>query len=289
MSSERLAAATPPGLALATLRAGRQLAVQISEPSAAPTGLTVWLVHGAGGRTDQWRSVRPALLAAGHRVVAFDAAGHGDSPAPRRFGHYAGAELVADLRELLARHGGPRNLLVAHSYGCSQVLALLAAPDQAALPAVERAVLLAPAGPEAQRRTPWIFWLPVWLLARLRPQLSAGFRAAAWGSDADPALIDLETAISDRNPLHMIKALFRQRLTLDAATLARVRVPVQILAGDQDGLTPAAGAQALAAALPQATLAVLPRTGHQILLERPQAVIDAVLKPAAGLFAARES
>lgn len=264
-------------MALDLLRNGRQLAVQISAPTAAPTGLTVWLIHGAGGRVEQWRSVAPALLAAGHRVVRFDAAGHGQSPAPQRFRHYAGPELVADLRELLARHGGPRNLLVAHSYGCSQVLALLAGPDAAALPAVERVVLLAPAGPEAQRRTPWIFWLPVWMLERLRPRLSAGFRAAAWGRDADPALVDLETAISDRNPLHMIKALFRQRLTLDAATLARVHVPVHILAGDEDGLTPAAGAQALAGALPRATLQVLPRTGHQILLERPQPVIDAVL------------
>lgn len=262
-----------------SLREGRQLAVQISEPGTAPSGLTVWLVHGAGGRTDQWRSVRPALLAAGHRVVAFDAAGHGDSPAPRRFRHYAGPELVADLRELLLRHGGARNRLVAHSYGCSQVLALLSAPDAATLPAIDRVVLLAPAGPEARRRTPWIFWLPVPVLERMRPQLSAGFRAAAWGADADPALVDSETAISDRNPLHVIKALFRQRLTLDTQALSRVRVPVRILAGDQDGLTPAAGAQALAAALPGATAQVLPRTGHQILLERPEAVIAAILSP----------
>lgn len=265
---------------LETLRDGRPLSVHVTEPGAPASGLTVLLVHGAGGRVAQWRSVQPALLAAGHRVVAFDAAGHGDSPAPRRFSHYAGPEFVADLRAVLRRHGGARNLLVAHSYGCSQVLALLSAADAATLPAIARVVLLAPAGPEARRRTPWIFWLPVWMLERMRPQLSAGFRAAAWGAEADPALVDRETAISDRNPLHVIKALFRQRLTLDAAALAGVRVPVHILAGDQDGLTPAAGAQALAAVLPHATLEVLPRTGHQILLERPEAVIAAIRAPA---------
>lgn len=265
---------------LETLRDGRPLAVQVTEPSAPASGLTVLLVHGAGGRVGQWRSVAPALLAAGHRVVAFDAAGHGDSPAPRRFGYYAGPEFVADLRAVLLRHGGARNCLVAHSYGCSQVLALLASGDVAGLPAIERLLLLAPGAPEVKRRTPWVFWLPVFMLERMRPQLSAGFRAAAWGSDADPALVDSETAISDRNPLHVIKALFRQRLTLDAPALAGVQLPVQILAGDQDGLTPAAGAQALAAALPLARLQVLPRTGHQILLERPEAVIAAILAPA---------
>lgn len=264
-------------MAVQTLRDGRALAVQVTEPTAPASGLTVVLVHGAGGRVDQWRRVQPALLAAGHRVVAFDAAGHGDSPAPRRFGHYAGPEFVADLRAVLQRHGGARNRLVAHSYGCSQVLALLAADDAASLPAIERVLLLAPGAPEAVRRTPWVFWLPVFVLERMRPQLSAGFRAAAWGSDADPALVDHETAISDRNPLHVIKALFRQRLTLDASDLARVRLPVDILAGEQDGLTPAAGAQALANALPRATLQVLPRTGHQILLERPEVVVEAVL------------
>ncbi|MDT7838137.1 alpha/beta hydrolase [Aquabacterium sp. OR-4] len=268
-----------PGL-LQTLRQGRQVVLHVGEPTAAPSGLSVWLIHGAGGRAAQWQGIAPALQAAGHRVLALDAVGHGDSPAPRRFAHYAGPELVADLRELLARHGGARNRLVAHSYGCSQVLALLSQAGVAPLPPIDRLLLLAPAGPERRRRTPWIFWLPVPVLEWLRPQLSAGFHAAAWGDAADAALVARETAISDRNPLHVIKALFRQRLALDAPALQTVHWPVQILAGAQDGLTPAAGAQALAATLPRARIEVLLRTGHQILLERPQQVIDAILGPA---------
>ena len=64
------------------LRGQRSLRVLTGEPGAAASGTTVFLVHGAGGRAEQWRLIWPGLLEAGHRVVAFDALGHGDSPAP---------------------------------------------------------------------------------------------------------------------------------------------------------------------------------------------------------------
>ena len=62
--------------------------------------------------------------------------------------------------------------------------------------------------------------LPVPLLERLRPRLSAGFRLLAWGPDADPALVDEETRISDRNPLHVFKAQTLHRLQLTPQALA---------------------------------------------------------------------
>ena len=59
--------------------------------------------------------------------------------------------------------------------------------------------------------------------------------------------------------------------------MAALGLPLAVLAGDRDGLTPAEGARRLAEALPGATLQVLERTGHQILLERPEAVVAAAL------------
>lgn len=254
------------------LRGERTLRVLIGEPAAAASGTTVFLIHGAGGRAEQWRMVWPGLLEAGHRVVAFDALGHGGSPAPRTWHAYSGGEWVADVCALLAREGSATNVLVAHSYGCLVVLGALleAAP-------VDRVVLLAPPAPDAMRRAPWFAYLPVPLLERMRPQLSAGFRAAAWGSDAPPALVDDETAISDTNSLYVFKALWRQWLQLDAAAMRGVTVPVHLLAGEADLLTPPAGARRLVALLPLAQLSVLPGCGHQIPLERPASVLETIL------------
>lgn len=255
------------------LRGQRTLQVWIGEPSGPASGTTVFLVHGAGGRAAQWRLVWPGLLDAGHRVVAFDALGHGDSPAPRHWRSYAGAEWVADLRCLLDRESGASNLLVGHSYGSLIALAALLLPGAP----VDHALLLAPPVPDALPRPPRLAYLPVPVLEWMRPQLSAGFRAAAWGPDAAPALVDEETVVSDRNSLYVFKAMWRQWLQLEPAALAGLATPVQILAGEVDRLTPPAGAQRLADRLRQAPLQLLPRCGHQIPLEQPAAVLAAVL------------
>jgi pimeloyl-ACP methyl ester carboxylesterase len=240
----------------------------------AAAGTTVFLIHGAGGRADQWRFVRPALEAAGHGVVAFDAPGHGDRPAPREWRAYSGTAWVSELRAQFERHATARNVLVGHSYGC--LVALGALQVGLARP-VDRVVLTAPPSPEPMGRAPWFAYLPLPALEWMRPRLSAGFRAAAWGPDAPTALVDEETAISDRNSLYVFKALWRQWLQLDRARLSSLQLPVTLIAGAADRLTPPALARQLAQALPNATLTVLPRCGHQIPLERPQAVADAIL------------
>ncbi len=82
-------------------------------------GPVVLLAHGWGGHAGQWHGVVPALLAAGHRVVAFDALSHGASDAgalgPRR------SSLVEMSRALLAAawHAGPVQAVVAHSLGAA--------------------------------------------------------------------------------------------------------------------------------------------------------------------------
>lgn len=55
-------------------------------------------------------------------------------------------------------------------------------------------------------------------------------------------------------------------------TLPTIAVPTLVLVGEQDALTPPADAQALAAAIPGARLAVIPGAGHLSPLENPRAV-----------------
>ena len=270
--------APSPQAQLLRLRGERRLHVLIGEPTVAATGRTVFLAHGAGGRAEQWRFVWPGLLEAGHRIVAFDALGHGGSPAPRQWRAYAGSEWVADLRALVAQQGSANNLLVGHSYGSLVVLGALLG---AALP-VDRAVLLSPPAPDAMPRPPWFAYLPVWVLERMRPRLSAGFRAAAWGPEAGVAIVDEETLLSDTNSLYVFKALWRQWLQLDAAALGGIAARVHLLVGEVDRLTRPDGARHLAAMLRHTDLTVLPRCGHQLPLERPRAVLDVVLRASTG-------
>jgi len=103
-------------------------------------GSTVYLMHGWGGRGAQFAEMVAPLVAAGHRVVLFDAPAHGDSdhgPAgPRRTN---GVEFGKALDAVFCRFG-PAEAVVAHSMGTiSTYLAL-----RFGWLGAERLVLIAP-------------------------------------------------------------------------------------------------------------------------------------------------
>lgn len=61
-------------------------------------------------------------------------------------------------------------------------------------------------------------------------------------------------------------------------TLPTINVPTLVLVGEQDALTPPADAAAMAAALPDARLVVIPSAGHMSPMENPRAVNAALRK-----------
>ncbi len=100
---------------------------------------TVYLMHGWGGWRGQLGAFVAPLVDAGHRVVALDAPGHGDSD-PGFLGPRRGTvmEFIEALEATVARFG-PAAGVVAHSMGCTVVGQVLAAGAPA-----ERLVLVAP-------------------------------------------------------------------------------------------------------------------------------------------------
>ena len=66
------------------------------------------------------------------------------------------------------------------------------------------------------------------------------------------------------------------------AELARLELPIRLLAGELDGKFRRLG-ESMAEALPQAEVEVVPGAGHNLLLEAPRAVAAAILSPASPL------
>lgn len=98
------------------------------------SGPPVGLVHGWEGHGAQLGAYAAPLAAAGFRVLAFDAPGHGESP-----GDAAHVPLLARVLGALARDRGPFHALVGHSMGAAA--AALATRQGVALRGL---VLLAP-------------------------------------------------------------------------------------------------------------------------------------------------
>lgn len=241
---------------------------------------TVFFLHGAGGNKNQWRLQWQHLAERPCRLIAWDYPGHGASPHPRSDAAYDGGALLADTIAIFDLFRGRNNLLVAHSYGCRLALALLLAlADQERLAQVSQAVLLgAPSLDSPLRLAP--AWMPTCFLEWMRPKLTRRFRELAWHADTDVDLVEAEERTAAANSLTMMRALMNRALALKPAALARLNLPVEILAGAADRLTPPACGEAVAAYLPDARMHLVPGAAHQIMLERPDltnAVLDRAL------------
>ena len=62
------------------------------------------------------------------------------------------------------------------------------------------------------------------------------------------------------------------------ASAAKVKVPATLILGERDMMTPARGGKALAELIPHARTVVLPRAGHTLMVERPDEVLDELIK-----------
>lgn len=266
-SSEVALAITVPG-EMTEIRPGRKLHLAVA-PGGGRADTTIFLCHGAGGSKNQWRAQWDALTAAGYRVVAWDYPGHGQGVRSRRREDFAGSAFVDDYLALFDRYKGKRNILAGHSYGTRISLAVMAAlAAQGRLSQVESAFLIgAPPPIRTLGLGPIATW-PVWLLALMRPKLDAAFVKAAWSPATDPALIRFENGLVQSNTLFMMKSLMTQSDILDADRLGELKLPMLLIAGADDQITPPAAGEALASALPDAVIHTFENCGHQIMLEQ---------------------
>lgn len=164
----RLDARPRPGddvVRLPARRGGGEVVAELWGDDDAPL---VYLVHGWGGWRAQLGAFVGPLVAAGYRVVAVDAPGHGDAD-PGFMGRHRGTvtEMIEALEESVRAFGAPAGV-VAHSLGTTVAMAAL----RDGIPA-DRLVLVAPnpAFAELLDRFAAVLWLGDRAKAHLRDAL----------------------------------------------------------------------------------------------------------------------
>ena len=129
-----------------------QLAATVDEGA----GPAVVLLHGLAGYREEWAVTAEWLRAAGYRVAAYDARGHGDSTS--RPDDVSREANVADAAAVLRAVGGGPHVLMGQSLGGHT--ALLTAAQH---PELVSAVVLLEAGPgEAEPSDRIATWLASW-------------------------------------------------------------------------------------------------------------------------------
>ncbi len=236
-------------------------------------GPVLLLLHGTGAATHSWRALAP-LLARRFTVVAPDLPGHGFTAAPPPDGMSLPgmARLVAALLRTLALQPA---LIVGHSAGAAVAAQLaiegLATPSAimslngALLPLSARESVLFPAAARLLSSLPV---LP-WIVSRQATQPLVDRMLSGTGSRLDPGDARLYARLFAQ-PRHVAAALrMMARWDLNAFDIARLRTPLTLVAGEQDGMIPPSAARQLAARLPGARLVLLPGLGHLAHEEDP--------------------
>ncbi|MFE0460902.1 alpha/beta fold hydrolase [Kitasatospora sp. NPDC058965] len=270
-----------------------------------PTGpepLTVVFCHGYCLNQDSFHFQRAALRD-GLRLVFWDQRSHGRSERSRSYlaGQPASVDqLGGDLKAVLdaVAPTGPL-VLVGHSMGGMTVMALAEQHPGLFRDRVVGVALLGtsagdwdsvdlglpPVGMKVWRRVgPGVVRLLgsqvglVEATRRLGADVAAVFyRRFSFGNggrDVDPAVGRFAEQLLDATPIDVVAEFYPVFASHEktAALAALAGLPVLVMAGTEDLLTPAAHSEAIARALPDAELVLLPGTGHLLQLERPDEV-----------------
>ncbi len=225
--------------ALVVEHRGRPLAVH-----AWGTGPVVLLLHGWNGRGTQLGAFMPALVAAGFRVVAIDAPGHGRSP-----GHETNIPEMNAAIQAVTRVCGPLRAVIGHSFGV--VCALYAVREGLE---VECIVAIAPPAEmrELARRFCAALNLPSAAQADFYGRLEARFGADLW----------------DR---------------FSPVTLARqIDLPGLVIHDEDDSDVPWQDGEAVARAWPGAQFVRTAGLGHRRILRDPEVIARATAFIASG-------
>ncbi len=241
----------------------------------AGVGSPVLLVHGLAGNARATWSGLCGELARSFHVIAYDARGAGESEVTP--GDYDMETLTDDLIAVIRELGLGPTLVVGHSMGATlALLAATAAPDDVSAVVaaamsfgargIEERTALADLAAAAESTG----------MADLAPTLATMGTSDSFRQSNPSAYRALAAAIADQQPAGFAarcRALSRFQLEDQLEALV---APVVLIAGDADPLSAPSANRLLAQRLQRATLVELAGCGHEMTLEQPDALLDAI-------------
>lgn len=238
--------------------------------------IPILFIHGFPFDHQMWRYQVAALSR--WRCIAPDLMGAGASASPASADEYSVATYAADLIRVLDDERVDQVVVCGLSLGGYVAFELLREQPERVRAAILCNTKAATDTPEGKRARDAMIaktqreGAPA-IAIELVPKLLG--RATR---ERQPEVVREVSAMIERQPVSgIIGALRALRDRPDSTPLlGRIRIPVLVVAGEDDQITPAAGMQEMARAIPGARVAIIPDAGHLTPLEQPQTVSSAI-------------
>ncbi|MEU3838938.1 alpha/beta hydrolase [Streptomyces sp. NPDC028635] len=234
-----------------------------------PPGPPLVLLHGLAGHLGEWDDLTARLLSDGHRVIRYDARGHGAST--RTPADMTRAAAVADAVTLTDHLSLPRVSLIGQSLG--GLTALLVASRHPALVADLTLIEAGPACAGPSLPADIAGWLDSWPTPF--PTFSAAtsfFGHEAWARGLERREDGLHARVDRDTMIAAVTELATQNYWPD---WSRITCPTLLLRGEKSTMRPEE-AEEMQTRRPGTRVEVVTGAGHDVHLEAPGAVYEAV-------------
>lgn len=244
------------------------------------TGTATFLLsHGWTNDARIWGPVATRLVAGGHRVVVYDQRGHA--------GSIAGSDgltmsaLAGDLATVLHYVDATDVVVVGHSMGGMTSQALLVERPDVVDAHVGAVVLVSTAcekvgvGAPVDGVAATVLASPLFDRALASRHLGPLMVRGTLGRSVVAAHLEAVRLTLAATPPETRTGFFAAMRAMDfSQALASVDLPVHVVVGTRDWLTPPAQSRRLASIIPGAELHVIPGAGHMLSLEAPGELIE---------------
>lgn len=253
------------------IRPGRALNLTLYDHPHSDT--TVFLIHGLGGRSGQWRE-QIVLLKDKYSLVIPDLLGHGASPKPSASDNYLFCEFEKDLDALFNHYANTNNIVLGHSYGGALATSLTL--DHQDL--IHKLILISPVPCRPNKILPFVYRLPASMMEWARPWMEKKFQQLAFDAHAQPGLLAEELQAGRSNPMYIIKATALGMKAIPNIDITMLTTPTLVLVGENDQLVPSDYSKQFYQSLPHHQFQTIREAAHMAMLEQRKEVNAAIAK-----------
>ena len=228
---------------------------------------TLVFIHGLSGSSSAWLPYEE-LFESQYNLLTIDLRGHGMSDKPRRYDAYALKNFVDDVYKLLNHASVGKCIFVSHSFGTLIALEFIVAHQEL----VSRAIFLSPTAyldnirGSSLVRAGSIVLAALFRLIPFHPVIRGRVDYSRYHYTGD---WDMRRIFSDisRTTLRVYIYCLAHAYAVNYDELWKeIRVPTLIMHGTEDSYIPASHSVQLSKEIQHATLVLLPRANHIIVL-----------------------